>query len=44
MEETDRAEGAGLMEVSDQEESKWELLKFSIKINTDLYDIGLWRF
>lgn len=38
---TDRAEGAGLMEVSDQEESKWELFKLSVKINTEFYDIGL---
>ena len=36
MEETDRAEGAGLMEVSDQEESEWELFKLSVKINTEL--------
>ena len=41
MEETDRAEGAGLMEVSDQEESEWELFKLSVKINTEFYDIGL---
>lgn len=38
---TDRAEEAGLMEVSDQEESKWELFKLSVKINTEFYDIGL---
>ena len=41
MEETDRAEGTGLMEVSDQEESEWELFKLSVKINTEFYDIGL---
>ena len=41
MKETDRAEGAGLMKVSDQEESEWELFKLSVKINTEFYDIGL---
>lgn len=39
MEETDRAEGAGLMEVSDQEESEWELFELSVKINTQFYDL-----
>ena len=29
------------MEVSDQEESEWELFKLSVKINTEFYDIGL---
>ena len=37
----DRDEGAGLMEVSDQEESEWELFKLSVKMNTEFYDIGL---
>ena len=41
MKETDRAEGAGLMKVSDQEESEWELFKLSVQINTEFYDIGL---
>ena len=29
------------MEVSDQEESKWELFKLSDKIKTEFYDVGL---
>lgn len=32
MEETDRAKGACLMDVSDLEEIKWEFLKLSVKI------------
>ena len=39
MKETDRAEGAGLMKVSDQEESEWELFKLSVQINTEFYFI-----